>query len=117
MDKLKLGKKGEELAVKFLQKQGLKILARNYKTPQGELDIIAKNPKEIIFIEVKTRTSQEFGKPAEAVNYRKQEKLKLLAQEYLCTNKLENSNLRFDVLAIVIRPQGKPKIEWLQGAI
>jgi len=51
------------------------------------------------------------------VNYRKQEKLKLLAQEYLCTNKLENSNLRFDVLAIVIRPQGKPEIEWLQGAI
>jgi len=117
LDKLALGKKGENLAEKFLSQQGLKILSRNYKTSQGELDIIAQSRQEIIFVEVKTRSSQKFGSPMEAVNRRKQEKLKQVAQTYLTAHRLENYPTRFDVVAIEVFSQGETKIEWLKGVL
>lgn len=117
LDKLALGKKGENLAEKFLFQQGLKILSRNYRTSQGELDIIAQSRQEIIFVEVKTRSSQKFGSPVEAVNHRKQEKLKQVAQAYLTAHRLENCPIRFDVVAIEVFPQGESKIEWLKGVL
>ena len=63
-----IGKLGEELAVGYLQKQNYKIIERNFECRQGEIDIIALDKNELVFIEVKTRTSIKYGKPAEAVN-------------------------------------------------
>jgi putative endonuclease len=97
-----LGSKGEDIAVSYLKKKGYKILHRNYKTPIGEADIIVRDKGRIIFVEVKARSSDAFGQPFEAVNYRKQEKLRKIAIYYLKHNKIELP-VRFDVVSIISR--------------
>lgn len=94
-----LGSKGEDLAAKFLKDRGFKILSKNFKTPIGEVDIIAEHRKTIVFVEVKTRTNTAFGKPFEAVNLRKREKLKKLALFYIKHHR-SDMPVRFDVLSI-----------------
>ncbi|MEW6002079.1 MAG: YraN family protein [Nitrospirota bacterium] len=110
-----LGNRGEELAVKFLKKRGYRIIERNYKTPLGEIDIIARDGNKIVFAEVKTRTNDSFGHPFEAVNARKRKKMKNLALLYLkkCG---EESPLRFDVLSIFCTKDGREQIEHLKDA-
>ncbi|GAB5045710.1 YraN family protein [Thermodesulfovibrio sp. TK110] len=99
MGRVELGKEGERLAVEYLLARGYKILERNFRTQFGEIDIIAKQGKYIVIIEVKRRISENFGNPEMAVNYRKQERLKKLALFYL--NKLgKEYPVRFDVIAI-----------------
>mgnify|MGYP000085479978 CR=1 FL=1 len=109
-----IGDKGEELAVKFLKKKGYKIIKRNYRTPTGEIDIIAKDGDKLVFVEVKTRTDSLFGHPVEAVDYRKQRKIKTAALHYLATQKKEMP-ARFDIISIRIGPDGKT-IEHLKDA-
>lgn len=94
---------GETLAVKFLKKQGYKIIQQNYKNKIGEIDIICFNKKEneIIFVEVKSRSSYEFGLPSEAVDFVKQQKIIKTAQVFLTKNNLLNARIRFDVIEIV----------------
>jgi putative endonuclease len=94
------GLKGEDIAANYLKKKGYKILHRNYKTPLGEVDIIVKDKDTIVFVEVKTRAGDAFGQPFEAVDYRKQEKLKKIALYYLKHNKIESS-ARFDIVSII----------------
>ena len=91
------GASGEVKAAKNLKKQGFKIVARNYVTPYGEADVIAQKDGEIFFVEVKTRSSLKFGTPAEAVDYKKQEKYRKIAEYYIITNKLDGVNVRFVV--------------------
>ena len=110
-----LGSEGEDLAVRFLQKKGYRIVARNYKTPVGEIDIIARDSDTIVFIEVKTRTDISFGYPFEAVNKRKRQKLKNLALLYLKRQGKE-SPVRFDVLSIFCMDNGKKDIEHIKDA-
>ncbi len=110
-----LGSDGEDLAVRFLQKKGYRIVARNYKTPVGEIDIIARDGDTIVFIEVKTRTDISFGYPFEAVNKRKRQKLKNLALLYLKRQGKE-SPVRFDVLSIFCMDNGKKDIEHIKDA-
>ncbi len=95
-----LGGAGEKLAVKFVKKKGFKILKKNYKTPLGEIDIIAQDKDVIVFIEVKTRTSEEFGLPCQAVDKRKQEKYYKIATYYLQREKKMDVECRFDVIEI-----------------
>lgn len=95
-----LGRAGENLAEKFLIKEGYKILYRNYKTHVGEIDIIAEIDNTIVFVEVKTRSNENYGKPAEAVDISKQEKYIKVATEYLLKNKKTEQNCRFDVIEI-----------------
>ena len=95
-----LGGAGEKLAVKFVKKKGFKILKKNYKTPLGEIDIIAQDKDVIVFIEVKTRTSADYGLPCEAVDKRKQEKYYKTATYYLQREKKMDSECRFDVVEI-----------------
>ncbi|MEW6740542.1 MAG: YraN family protein [Nitrospirota bacterium] len=97
-----LGVSGEDIAVEYLKKNGYAILKRNYKTPLGEADIIARDKDMIIFVEVKARSSDAFGQPFEAVNHRKQEKLKKIALYYLKHNKIELP-VRFDIVSIISR--------------
>lgn len=99
MGRIDLGKKGEELAVEYLTQRGYKILERNFRTPIGEIDIIAKYKNFIVIIEVKRRISDNFGEPCLAVDFKKQEKLRRLALYYL--KKVgEEYPIRFDVIAI-----------------
>ena len=86
-----LGAKGESLTIKYLKKKGYTILERNYSLPVGEADIIAKKDNEIVFVEVKTRTSTKFGMPNEAVDYKKQQKYKNLALLYIQKNQIDDS--------------------------
>ena len=95
-----LGRAGEKLAVDFLKKKGFKILTTNYKTPVGEIDIIALDKDVITFIEVKTRSSDNYGMPCEAVDRKKQEKYYRSATYYLQREKKMDSKCRFDVVEI-----------------
>ncbi len=97
-----IGMLGERLAVKYLEKKEYIILERNYRCRQGEMDIIAKDNEEIVFIEVKTRTTINFGRPAEAVNYIKREHLQNIARYYLYTKKITKIPIRFDVIEIYL---------------
>ena len=114
--KQQLGRIGENIASEYLEKQGYLILERNFACRQGEIDIIAKDEKEFVFVEVKTRRSLKFGYPAEAVTDIKQKHMKRAAQYYLYKNKLNGRYVRFDVIEIIIK-NGKCKINHMEGII
>ena len=102
MIKKKLGNLGEEIAAEYLEKYDYKIIKRNFYCRQGEIDIIAKDKEEVVFIEVKTRSSINFGQPSEAVNSVKQKHMIKAAQYYLYKNNCLNDFIRFDVVEILI---------------
>lgn len=95
-----LGSTGEALAAKFLEGQGYKILARNYKTRLGEVDIIARDKDTYCFVEVKTRATQKFGSPQEAVSAAKQRQISKAALVFLKEKKLLDKKARFDVVSV-----------------
>ena len=96
----KLGTAGENQAVKYLKRSGYKILKRNYKNPFGEVDIIAEKGEVLAFIEVKTRLSENYGVPSEAVDRRRMEKYKKAA-EYYFYGKSIDVTVRFDIIEIL----------------
>jgi putative endonuclease len=110
-----VGATGEDLAAAFLKKQGYKILERNYRTPLGEIDLIARHRGMLVVIEVKTRRSQKFGSPQEAVHAAKQERLRRLAAYYLRQQGLGEAAVRFDVVGILWQ-EGNPQVEVIEGA-
>ncbi len=114
-ERLSLGKKGEELAIGQLKAGKYKILERNFKCRLGEIDIIARDGNTLVFIEVKTRATRDFGGPAAAVNDRKQRQLSKVALVYLNQKKLFNIPARFDVVAVELLPPS-PRIEVIQNA-
>ena len=109
-----LGKEGERIAKEFLKKKGYSILQENYRTPFGEIDIIAREKDVLVFVEVKTRADFTFGSPFEAVNHRKKEKIKKVALSYMKRLKKE-CPARFDVLSINVE-DGREKIEHIRDA-
>jgi putative endonuclease len=96
------GMKGEEIAVRVLKKSRYKILERNFRTPVGEIDIIAREKKCLVFVEVRTRSSVEFGLPQETVVARKRDKLCKAARWYLQKEGGESGDCRFDIVAVLI---------------
>jgi putative endonuclease len=110
-----VGATGEDLAADILQKQGYHIIARNYRTPLGEIDLIARHQGALVFVEVKTRRSEKFGAPQEAVHEAKQERLRHLAEYYLQQQEVGDVTVRFDVVAILWQ-RGKPRVEVITGA-
>lgn len=94
-----LGRSGESLTCKYLKKHGYKILYRNYTTPFGEADVVAKKGDVICLVEVKTRMSNAYGVPAEAVDRAKQQRYRMIAKFY-CAFVGEEVPLRFDVASI-----------------
>ena len=98
-----LGKEGEDEATKYIEKQGYQIIQRNFRCKQGEIDIIAKDNVEYVFIEVKTRQNKNYGMPCEAVNEKKQKHIWNAAKYYLHIHKLENKYIRFDVIEVYKR--------------
>jgi len=98
--RINLGRKGEDISVKFLKKQGYKIMERNYRCSLGEIDIVAKDKNILCFVEVKTRKTKEYGLPEEAIDEHKQKKLAKVALVYLKEKKIYKQDLRFDVVSV-----------------
>jgi putative endonuclease len=113
--KQKFGEQGEALAVHRLKKAGYKIIETNYRTRRGEIDIIAKDKDTIVFVEVKSRRSVNFGNPKQAVTLRKQKKISMVALYYLKTTGQSSAKARFDVVT-VISSQDKPQVEIIKNA-
>jgi putative endonuclease len=107
--KQKLGRHGEGIAAAYLQQEGYLILARNWRCPRGELDIVAREGETLAFVEVRTRRGERFGNPEESVTPAKQAKLLELAQTYLQETGLTDQNWRIDVVAIEIDQRGSLK--------
>ncbi len=111
-----IGKLGEDIATRYLEKLGYTIIERNFVAMQGEIDIVARDKEELVFIEVKTRTSKEFGRPVDAVNIPKQKHLISTAKYYLYSKHLENEFVRIDVIEVYFY-KGKYKINHLEQII
>ena len=94
------GKAGEELALRYLKKKGYKVLEQNYTCPVGEIDIIARDKKTIVFVEVKTRRSKSYGSARLAITPRKQRKISMTALYYLKSNRQMDRDARFDVVTV-----------------
>jgi len=94
------GIQGEARAVAELERRGYAVVARRYRTRHGEIDIVARDGETVVFVEVKTKESAEFGTAAEAVTVRKQRRVISMAIDYLARNHLTSSPCRFDVIAI-----------------
>ncbi len=99
VDNKSVGIKGENLAVKYLKKNGYKILERNWRTKFGEVDIIALKEDVIVFVEVKTSLTDIFGTPSDRVNYYKQRRYKLCANYYFAEREV-NYTVRFDIIEV-----------------
>lgn len=110
------GKDGEELAYEFLAKNNYKIITRNFRCKIGEIDIIAEDGDELVFIEVKTRKQRDYGLPAEAVDKRKKKHIFYVAEYFLMINHIENIFCRFDVIEVYIF-NNKTKINHIKNCI
>jgi putative endonuclease len=110
-----LGRYGEDLAVDHLRGQGLTILDRNWRCRAGEIDVVARDGAALVICEVKTRRSAAYGHPAEAVGPRKLRRMRELALHWLDDRGLHVPEIRFDVIAIVLPPGGRPVLQHLRG--
>lgn len=108
------GKRGEEIAVKYLLDKGYEILERNWRNRHKEIDIIAKDGKELVIVEVKTRKSDNYGEPDLAVTKQKQRLLIYAANAYIYRSDLD-IDTRFDIISIFFK-DGKPVIDHIEDA-
>jgi putative endonuclease len=110
------GRMGEDLAHRYLRSHGCTVVARNYRTPSGsgEIDIVAWQGATLVFVEVKTRATSDFGAPERAVDVQKRDHIRRAAQDYLHRAEVEWQQARFDIVSIVL---SKPvRIDWIQDA-
>ena len=110
------GQQGEQLAVAYLEGQGYRIQAHNYRHRRGEIDIIAWDGATLVFVEVKTKGHTAFGHPQEMVDARKQRTLVSGAMAYIQQHHIRHTVLRFDVIAIQIPPDRPPEVMHIQEA-
>lgn len=103
MNNVEKGILGEKIATEYLKSKGAYILENNYKIKSGEIDIIAKLDDELVFVEVKSRSNINYGYPSEAVNYKKINKITNVAKYYLLKNRLDNIDIRFDVIEVYLK--------------
>lgn len=111
-----LGDLGEALAADYLVESGMYILERKYRAFAGEIDIIAKDGSYLVFVEVKTRRTQSYGTPAQAVNYVKRTKIIQTARAYLYRHHLEDKSCRFDVVEVYYNGAHNIKINHIKNA-
>jgi putative endonuclease len=111
----KWGEAGEDLAAQYLKQHGLNILEHNFRFGRGEIDLIAEDGEELVFIEVKARRSTAFGAPEDAVTEKKQEQIQMVADGYLFQHNIDDRPCRFDIVAIEYR-HGLAEIRHLRDA-
>ncbi len=109
-----LGRRGEELAASFLVNEGYTILDRNWRCPQGEIDLVAFDGNETVFVEVKTRSSVAFGHPLEAITTLKLARLRRLAAAWCAEHEGNHDRIRIDAIAVIAPRHGTPQIEHLK---
>ena len=114
--KNELGNLGEQIATEYIKKMGYKIIKRNFYCKQGEIDIIAQDNQEIVFIEVKTRSNMFFGRPSEAVNKVKLKHMCKAAKYYLYKSNCCNNIVRFDVVEVLVK-DGKFSVNYIKQII
>lgn len=111
-----LGRRGEAAAARWYMNQGYTLLDHNYKSRQGELDLILRKDDLIVIVEVKSRSGAMWYRPMEAVNWPKQKRIILAAQRYLQVNRLQDAVIRFDVAEVIHRPEGGFLVRAIQNA-
>ncbi len=109
------GSLGEQLACRFLEEHGYEVLERNWRQARHELDLVARKGKELIIVEVKTRSSDQHGQPEEAVKKGKRGKLVQGANAYIMATGCELA-VRFDIISVILHPTGKPYIHHITDA-
>ena len=122
MSRVRLGKRGEDLAAGFLQSAGCGILASNYRCPWGEIDLIARDGEELAFVEVRTRRTPTYGTPQESITPRKAEHMVAAAQHYLQNHAPENDSeelpWRIDLVSICLTDGLRaPQIDHIKYAV
>jgi putative endonuclease len=111
-----LGQRGELLAAAWYERAGYTVLDRNWRRREGELDLVLGLGRAVVFCEVKTRTSNRFGAPVEAITRTKQRRIRVLAGLWLGEQGLRGRDLRFDVASVMVERGTDPVIEVLEGA-
>ena len=111
-----LGRQGEDLAVEHLLARGATILARTWRCRGGELDVIAVEGRALVVVEVKTRSGTGYGQPAEAVTPAKAQRIRNLTRLWLTDHRMPWCDVRFDVVAVLVRPGEPPRVEHYEGA-
>jgi putative endonuclease len=110
-----VGRYGEDVATRSLAEQGWEVLARNWRCPDGELDILAVDGDALVAVEVKTRRSSRYGSPQEAVTWRKLHRIRRLTAAWLASQDRRFSAVRVDVIAVTVARAGAASIEHLRG--
>jgi len=110
-----LGRYGEDVATRHLVESGMVVLARNWRCPHGEIDVVARDGGTLVVCEVKTRRGLDYGTPLEAVTARKMVRLRQLAGEWLDEAGLDPPDVRIDVVSVLVRAQGAAVVEHLRG--
>lgn len=114
--KIALGKWGESVAAAYLGKNGYSLVTTNFRTPDGEIDLVVQKEDELVFVEVKTRQNMEYGMPEEAVNDEKLDHLESAVGHYLLLHPQYENNWRLDVISVIGSPNGKePQIDWFEN--
>lgn len=116
-ERSKLGAQGERIAAAHLESLGLAIEARNFRTRHGEIDLVARDGVEIVFVEVRTKRSTAYGTPEESLTSRKQTRLVHAAKEYLAAHALGTASWRVDFVAITLQPDGPARIAHVRSAV
>lgn len=111
-----LGAWGERLAADYLRRRGMVVLERNWRCPQGEIDIVARDGGCLVVCEVKTRSGPAFGGPLHAVGWRKQARLRRLAAAWLAEHGGGVDAVRIDVVGVLRPPAGRPRVVHVEGA-
>jgi putative endonuclease len=111
-----VGAYGERIAEQHLTAQGLVVIARNWRCPDGEIDLILRDGDDVVFCEVKTRRGTAYGTPAEAVVGAKARRLRRLAARWLADTRVHPREVRFDVVAVLPQPRGAARVDHLRGA-
>jgi len=110
-----VGRYGEDVAERHVRELGWELLARNWRCPQGEIDIVARDGGEAVVLEVETRRAQTFGDPAEAVTGPKLARLRRLAAAWLAQQERAFAGVRIDVVAVTVPRAGAAQVEHLRG--
>ncbi len=110
-----LGKYGEQLAADYLQRAGRRILARNWRCAEGEIDLVAADRRVLVAVEVKTRSSTAFGTPLEAVTRKKRSRLRRLAVQWVVANGVLFDEVRVDVVEVLKDEQGGYSLDHIKG--
>lgn len=111
-----MGEVGEQAAWRLYRRKGYRLVARNWRCPLGELDLVLARGGTLVFCEVKTRTGSDLGGPFEAVTVRKQQRIRRLAETFLATRHLRADQYRFDVASVTVRRGADPTVHVFEDA-